>query len=183
MTTGTFDSAKHLVLIGMRGSGKTTIGRLVAAALGREHIDTDDLVVQHAGRTIAELFTGEGEAGFRIWERDAVAEAVKRAPAVISVGGGAVRDDANVRLLRGSGVVVWLTAPPDVLYDRLIADEKTSHLRPSLTSLTGRAESEAVLRSREPIYRSAADIEVDTLRQSQAEVVRLVLQSVADKLR
>lgn len=183
MTAETSDCANHIVLIGMRGSGKSTIGRLLAAALKREHIDTDDLVVEHAGQTISAIFFSEGEAGFRKRECDAVAEAVRRAPAVISVGGGAVLDDTNVRRLRGSGVLVWLSAPPDVLYGRVHADEDSSHSRPSLTSLTGPAECESVMQSRDPIYRSAADIEVDTSRRSPANVVRLVLQSIAGNLK
>ncbi len=172
-------SKQHIVLIGMRGSGKTTIGRLVAAALGRVHIDTDDLVADTADCSITEIFTREGEAGFRKREREAIATAASQTPAVISVGGGAVLDVENRRVLREFGHTVWLTAPVAVLHERIQADKTTPSSRPPLSDLSALAEVEALLREREPLYRAAADVEVDTACQSLEDAVTAIVQSVS----
>ncbi len=111
--------AGHLWLVGMMGSGKTTVGRLVAQHRGAAFVDTDDAVVQRAGRDIPTLFA-EGEEVFRAEERAVVAEAAAVAvPAVVATGGGAVLDDASVTLMRDSGTVIWLVAPPGTLAERV----------------------------------------------------------------
>ncbi|MDO8629388.1 MAG: type I 3-dehydroquinate dehydratase, partial [Phycisphaerales bacterium] len=104
-----------VALVGFRGSGKTTVGRTLAEFLGGDCIDTDDLIVKAAGRTIADIFADEGEAGFRQREAEVIRWVVATPPAVLSVGGGAVLDERNVQALRSVAAIVWLTAPASVL--------------------------------------------------------------------
>ena len=92
----TAHTAKNIVLIGYRGSGKTSVGRLLADRLGWAFVDTDDLIESQAGTSIADIFATEGEAGFRAREREAIAKATQDARRVIAVGGGAVTDRRNV---------------------------------------------------------------------------------------
>ena len=110
-----------IVLVGMPGSGKTTVGRLVAERLGRSFIDTDELVEQRTGRTPAELIEERGEAAFRALEREAVTEACAVDGAVIASGGGAVLDPLNRWAFMKHGFRVRLDAPVDVLAARLWA--------------------------------------------------------------
>ena len=110
----------HILLIGMMGAGKTTIGQILADQLKRPYIDSDRQVMQATGKSVAEIFKEEGEAAFRRQERIALQEAVKVfPPAIISVAGGAVLDESNRRILEQAGKVVFLRASLDTLADRL----------------------------------------------------------------
>ncbi len=112
--------AAHLWLVGMMGSGKTTVGRLVAERRGAGFVDTDDLVEQRTGRAVATVISEDGEAAFRAEEKAAVAAAAAAdGPTVVATGGGAVLDDANVNLMRETGTVVWLAAPAGTLAARV----------------------------------------------------------------
>lgn len=112
-------SARHLVLVGMMGAGKSTVGEACATRLRRGFVDTDALVEANSGETVAEIFS-RGEAEFRARERQVVADvAVSPAPLVVACGGGAVIDPDNRQALRASGVVVWLRATPETLAARV----------------------------------------------------------------
>jgi shikimate kinase len=165
----------NLVLIGYRGSGKTAVGRLCAERLGYAWIDTDARIVAAAGVSIAEIFEREGEPGFRDREARAIAAAADGARTVISAGGGAILRDDNVARLRASGFVVWLTAPPDVLWSRIRQDAASAENRPSLTSGSGLAEVREVLAARADRYRRAADAQVDASCEGVPAVVEHVL--------
>ncbi|HSK90291.1 MAG TPA: shikimate kinase [Euzebyales bacterium] len=108
-----------VTLIGLMGAGKTKVGQRAASAVGRPFVDTDTLVADGAGRTVREIFASDGEAAFRRLERAAIADALARRGAVVSVGGGAVLDPANTRRMRAAGHVVWLYAEPATLLARL----------------------------------------------------------------
>lgn len=112
---GVLSEKQNLVLIGMPSCGKTTVGRKLAARMGREFWDTDAWVVRKAGRSIAEIFEQEGEAAFRRLEREAVAEAAKKSGVVIATGGGAVLDEGNVQALRQNGALFFLDRPLESL--------------------------------------------------------------------
>src|SRR3954447_9294739 len=115
---------RHLVLVGLMGAGKTTVGQRCAELLERPFVDTDELVVAAAGVPFDELWAIEGESGFRVRERLAVADAAASpTPLVISCGGGAVLDAENRRALRATGVVVLLTASSAALASRLSSDD------------------------------------------------------------
>lgn len=167
-----------ITLIGPRGSGKTTVGLELAALLGGRCVDTDELVVRHACKSIAVIFEEEGEAGFRRRERDAVSQIVTDPPAVITLGGGAVLDEENVIALRRVSTLVWLTAPVEVLWRRIASDETSSESRPALTRLSGPEEVERLLRERSAFYERAADLVIDT----SADVPRAVAQAVLAEL-
>jgi shikimate kinase len=171
---GGTDSARapHLVLVGLMGAGKSTVGARCAARLGRELVDTDDLVELHARASVAEIFASDGEAGFRARERAAVADAVASPGAlVVSCGGGAVIDAANRAALRAGGVVVWLDGPSDVLAARVAGDTG----RPLLASGDRVATLDRLARLRADAYEACAHARVDTTSLDIDEVADRVL--------
>lgn len=149
-------SIRGLVLIGARGSGKTTLGRALAARLGARFVDTDDLVEARAGCTIAELFERRGEDGFRQVEREVVASLGPERQ-VVACGGGAVLDPASREKLGSLGPVLWLTAPAVVLAARIAGSG-----RPSLTGVAPEDEVAEILAAREGIYAEMATWTVET---------------------
>ncbi len=165
----------HLVLVGLMGAGKTTVGYQCAKRLGRPFVDTDDLVQTAAGMTVAELFAVSGEGRFRAMEREAVADAcASPTPAVIACGGGAVLHADNRKRLQSCGFVVWLQAPPEVLADRVGAGMQRAE-RPLLAG--GPASTlERLGAVRAGAYEAVADAVVDTEGRSVDEVVGAVLE-------
>jgi shikimate kinase len=157
------------VFIGPRGAGKTTVGRLAAARLGRPFVDTDGRVREESGKTLSTLFEEGGEDAFRGLEARVVAAAAATAGQVIAVGGGAVEDPENVRRLRATGLLCRLTAPAGVLLRRTARDPGSAESRPPLTDLDPRREMEAVLRRREALYEGASHFAVDTETASPEE--------------
>ena len=148
-------------LIGPRGSGKTTVARLLAGRLGWDWLDADDVLEARHGKSVAAVFAEEGEAGFREKEAAVLAELCGRRRCIVATGGGVVVREANRALLRASGCVVWLTADAETLWCRLEGDDRGRERRPVLT-VGGRAEVEEVLRLREPWYRECAHLTVRT---------------------
>ena len=163
-----------VALIGFRGSGKSVVGRALAELLGGCLVDTDDEIVKRAGKSIAEIFADEGEATFRRMERETVMRVMADGPAVVSVGGGAVLDPVNVKALRDAAVVVWLTAPAEVLWGRIASDPQTKASRPALTESSGIEEVERLLTQRTPLYESASDLTVETSGISPVEVAKSI---------
>ena len=146
---------RNLVLIGMMGSGKSTVGRRLAARLGRPFVDTDRLVEKDAGRAVAEVFAEEGERGFRAREAAAVRAVAALRGQVVSVGGGAVLDPQNVTQLRSTGDLVWLAADPRELARRIV--EGRGPRRPIIDASEDPVATVAELAaSREGAYREAA---------------------------
>ena len=137
---------ERLYLIGPRGSGKSTVGRLLAERLGWGFADADEVLETLAGCTIADIFRAEGEAGFREREADILRELAKRERHVIACGGGVILRPANRALLHSTGHCVWLTGDPKILCERLECDPSTGSRRPALTDLPGPAEIERILR-------------------------------------
>ena len=166
----------NIVLIGYRGSGKTSVGRAVAARLGFSFVDTDALIEQRAGCTIAEIFARETEAGFRRRETEVVVEVAAGDRAIISAGGGAVLADVNVLALKAGGWLVWLRAPAAVLWQRITQDTATTANRPNRTVSGGLDEVESLLAVREPAYRAAADTTIDVTDKSVDEVADEIVQ-------
>ncbi len=159
-----------IFLIGPRGSGKTTVCRLLARRLGYLALDADDVLEQRAGCSIRDIFAAEGEEGFRRREARILAELAAGAGCVVATGGGAILRPENREHLR-RGWVVWLRADPDTLWGRLQTDAATAQRRPALTGLSGRDEVVAVLQAREPLYRLAADFIVDTAQRDPEDIV------------
>jgi shikimate kinase len=170
------DSEQHLVLVGLMGAGKSTVGRACAARLGRDFVDTDDVVVRLAGMTIDELFASEGEPGFRARERTVVADvSASPTPLVIGCGGGTVLDPANRKVLGERGFVVWLQASVDVLATRV----GTGDDRPLLRG-DPRAALARLLALREPAYNAVADAKVVTDDRAIDEVATAVLDAYCE---
>jgi 3-dehydroquinate dehydratase/shikimate dehydrogenase len=177
-TAATRSDRNAVALIGLRGSGKTTVGRELAAMLQVPFFDTDELITVEAGKSISEIFETEGETGFRARERRAVARAVETAPSVISVGGGAILDATNVTALRRSATIIWLAAPPEILYERIAADAASAASRPALTTLEGPDELERLLQERRPQYESAADVTIHTTGRTPTDLARQIVTEV-----
>lgn len=166
-----------IVLVGYRGSGKTTIGRLLAERLSYSFVDTDEWVVHHAGRSIKEIFAEDGEKVFRDLECLAVADAVARARHVVALGGGAMgREENRVAIRTADAAVVYLACEAGELYRRIHADPMTGQSRPSLTGLGGGIdEIKHLLHQREPVYRQMAMLSVDVTMLSAQSVVDRIL--------
>lgn len=170
----------HLILIGMRGSGKTTVGRLAAQLLDRPFVDIDERVVLRTGETISSIFATSGEPAFRALEAAVIEQALGERPCVISVGGGAVLSDENRRRMRAGGHCIWLRAAAETLAARISADPATRALRPSLTGQAPAVELETLLRVRQPLYEQVACASVNTDTLAVAEVAALVVRRFRD---
>ncbi len=172
-------SPDSIVLIGFRGSGKSTVGRLLSQQLGRPFIDTDVMITHAAGETIKDIFDRGGESLFRKLESEAVRQATHIPGAIISAGGGAVLAAENARRLRDCGWVIWLDAPAQVLWARINADTASQSSRPNLTSAGGLSEVSALLAQRKDIYASVADVVVAADRSPEsvaAHILNLMLK-------
>jgi shikimate kinase len=165
----------RLILVGYRGTGKTTVGGLLAARLGWEFADADDLIEATAGKSVAAIFADEGEVGFRDREAAALRDLCRRERLVLATGGGAVLRPANRELLRGAGFVAWLTASPETIWTRLRGDPATAARRPNLTPAGGIDEVRSLIAAREPLYRELAHFAVDTDAPSPEEVADAIL--------
>ena len=159
-----------IVLIGMPTSGKSTVGRLVAERLGREFIDTDQLVARRIGMPVPAYLERHGEPAFRDVESQAVTDACATPGAVIGAGGGAVLDPLNRWALWHHGTVAWLDVPPEALLSRLQADRVA---RPTMRPY-GTERLTTVLAARAPMYR-AADLRVDASGDARAVADEVVL--------
>ena len=166
------------VLIGYRGSGKTTIGRRLADKLWQPFIDTDEKIVAKAGMSIADIFEQQGEARFRELEAETIGEIAKLEEHVIALGGGALVREENRKTLKESGhKLIYLKCEPQELYNRIKADPQTASGRPSLTALGGGvAEIDKVLTDREPIYRQAMHAELDVTNLTPDEAVVYIVR-------
>jgi shikimate kinase len=164
----------HLVLIGMMGTGKTTVGRRLADHLGRPFLDSDERVEAGTGRTVAEIFATDGEAAFRAIETDVLRTMLDAPePSVIAAAGGAVLDAGNRALMRARSTVVWLVAPPDVLAERVASGSHRPLLDTDPAGTLRRLATE-----RDALYRETADRIVQTGSTAPDAVVDEVLQAI-----
>lgn len=151
----------NIVLIGYRGCGKTSVARELARILGWPMTDTDALVVQQAGKSIRDIFAEIGEPGFRDIESHVVSKVALLNQHIIGTGGGVVLRQQNVDSLKKNGKLIWLSAPAEILFERIQTDTNTHITRPNLTNLIGIDEVRALLAKRTPIYSAAADFTVN----------------------
>ncbi len=157
-----------LWLIGMMGSGKSTVAVRTASRLGVDSIDTDEMVERAAGMSIAEIWTRSGESGFRALEKQIVVEAASHAGVIVATGGGAPIDSDSRALIDSVGTTVWLRATPEILGSRLGGGSE----RPLLDSGSSLIQvlSELV-DARQEVYASVADHVIETDRLTVDEVV------------
>ena len=165
-----------IFLVGMMGAGKTTLGRSLARRLGREFVDTDKLLVERTGVSVATIFEIEGEDGFRRREAAVLAELAERPECVVATGGGAVLLAENRRLMHERGTVVYLRARLDSLWERTRHDTT----RPLLQTPDPRATLSELLEKRDPLYREAAHLVVDTGLQSASALVARVVAALGE---
>lgn len=164
----------NIVLIGMRGSGKTTVGRLLAERLGYGFVDTDEVAAEKTGRSIADIVAQAGWERFRDLESEVIEEVGKREDHVIACGGGAVLREGNIKALRQNGIIVWLHAPVEVLAGRIRSDENAT--RPPLTAETTlEMELSTLLLDREPRYRAAAQITLSAGDKIPDDIVKEII--------
>ncbi len=169
-------AAKSIVLIGMMGAGKSSVGRCLQQRTGLARLDTDEMVAVQFGIPIAQIFEKHGEEGFRIAETEVLRKLAPVRPAVVVTGGGIVVRAENVDLLKQLGTIVWVTADEATLFER--ASRRND--RPLLQQENPRAVFLDLLREREPLYRTAADLRVDTSKMTHDEVVEAILSKLEE---
>ena len=163
----------NVAIFGFMGVGKSSVGRLVAEALGMEFVDLDDTIVAKAGIDIPAIFKERGEQRFRELEKGATRKIAARDGVVIACGGGTVIDEENLEALRRNSRMILLTADPEIILQRVEADGDT---RP-LLSVEEKVEPIArLLGKRMPRYIEAADMAVDTSGKTQAQVAREIIE-------
>lgn len=167
-------SNQSIVLIGMMGAGKSTVGRALARHLSWEFSDTDHVIENQTGVSIPVIFEIEGEAGFRRRETQCLIDFSNKSAVVLATGGGIVLAEENRRLLKQIGPVVYLKASVQELFQRTKLDKN----RPLLQTPNPRQRIEELLAKRKPLYESCADLVVETGRQP----VHLIVQKICKAL-
>lgn len=164
-------SQANIFLVGLMGSGKTTVGRQLARRMGRVFYDSDHEIVTRTGVRIPVIFELEGEAGFRRREAQVIGELANEGGVVIATGGGAVLDPENRRRMRESGWVIYLDVPTHILLERTRHDTN----RPLLQVADPAARLDALRAERDPLYREVAALVVDGSRQNSQIAVNRIL--------
>ena len=157
-----------MILVGLMGSGKSTIGKLLASRLSLSFVDLDEVIVKQEGSTIPDIFDTVGEVGFRKLESRYLTEMLmKNEPQVIATGGGAVLSEANREMMKQSDTVVWLDADVEILAKRITGDAN----RPLLHDVNPLEKMKALTKERNPLYAEVADLHIDTGNLSAKEAV------------
>ncbi len=168
---------QNIVLIGLMGAGKTTVGRRLSQRIGRPMVDTDQEIEQRCGTSVAVIFEVEGEEGFRRREAKVVEELMAQEGLVVTTGGGAPMDPQNQTFL-SRGFVIYLEAEPRLLWTRL----KTDQTRPLLTQADDpRAKIDELHALRDPIYRRLADLVVSSTKGSLTQVINQIEARLIDE--
>ncbi|MFA5867806.1 MAG: shikimate kinase [Actinomycetota bacterium] len=165
---------RNIVLIGFMGAGKTQVGRRLAEVLHRPFVDTDKMVEDTAGATIETIFSTLGEDKFRELETETIKSLAHIRGEVIATGGGAISKEENAKMLKDGGFVVYLYARPNVLFERIGSGSG----RPLAETKNGYADMEVLLMQRDPLYREAADMIIDTSDKTIGEVEHEIFQAI-----
>lgn len=172
-------SKRNIILVGPMGSGKSTIGNIMAKKLNREFMDSDQYIEEKTGVDIARIFDIEGEKGFRDRESNALSELLNRDNRVIATGGGSVMREGNQALLRSQGYIIFLDTSVNQQMQRLRRDKK----RPLLQTDNPRERLESLLEARRPIYLELADLAVKTDRRLARKLAADIIKQLPENLR
>ncbi len=167
----------NIVLVGLRGSGKTSVGKLIAEKLKRPFVDCDEYIEKLAHLSIKEIFEICGESYFRVVESEAIAQITKNNGQVIATGGGAVLRYKNVTNLKKNAVVFFLDVDPELAYQRVTSDPSSAMRRPPLTDKDPLKEIRDTAAFRRPYYLKAADHVIDGSRDPE-----LVAAAIIEKI-
>jgi shikimate kinase len=169
----------NLVLIGFMGSGKSSVGRRLSGLTGHRFVDVDELITQAEGRSIPEIFSQCGENLFRDLEQRVLEELVGVCGIVLSTGGGLVLRSANRETLKRIGIVAWLDADPEILFERAMRSGR----RPLLQTEDPKATFDELLSVRRSLYELTSDFRVDSSRLSHDEVAQILLEEALRRYR
>jgi shikimate kinase len=178
LTGGSEVSNNNIVLVGYRCSGKTSVGKHLARELGRKFFDTDAWIEKKAQCSIETIVSRHGWECFRTIEKALIKELSTGIELVIATGGGVVMDEENIRNLKKRGFIVWLNAKAEVLKKRMVRDQRSGKLRPSLTGSDPLEEIMKVLNDRTSYYQKASDFVVDTSSLFPREVAALIIKKL-----
>jgi shikimate kinase len=153
---------KHIILIGYRGTGKTSVGRKLAEKLKAPFYDTDQMITDRKGKTIKQWVEEKGWESFRQEEKAVIKGLSSLKPGVVALGGGAVMDPDNREVLKQKCLIVWLTADFHTIMERMKADPQNQDNRPALSAKDWETEIQEVLTQRSPVYRRLADLSIGT---------------------
>lgn len=174
----------NIILIGFRGTGKTTIGRLLAQRLHKEFIDADEYLERKEKRTIKDIFREGGENLFREIEAKIIAELSLLNNKVIATGGGVILREENVKNLKRRGILILLDANTGALHKRIYEDTQAQQRRPNLTNLSSYQEIEYLLEYRRPLYHKIADFVLNTtcasVNDTTNKIIALIRNYVLD---
>lgn len=168
------EKKQNVFLVGPMGSGKTTIGRILASKLRYDFHDSDQEIEKRTGVNIPLIFEIEGEEGFRKREQDVIEELTRLHPIVLATGGGAILKRENRQCLSARGTVVFLHSSIDELLDRTSKDKN----RPLLQNDSPRETLEALMQTREPLYRKVADLTIETGKGRVQGVANKILEQM-----
>ena len=163
----------NIVLCGMMGPGKTTVGKTLARLPGRSFVDTDEFISQTPG-AISDIFKNHGEGYFRELEKQTAKELSKKDGIVIATGGGFVICQDNANLLKEQGKIVYLSAEEETLYSRLATDKD----RPLLQTGDLREKIHSLILSRAPVYEKVADLVVAVDNKTAEEIAKEIIERV-----
>ncbi len=172
-------SHRNIILIGPMGSGKSTIGSLIAKRLHRDFMDSDHYIEERTGVDIARIFDVEGEQGFRDRESKALIDLLSQSDRVIATGGGSVLRQENQRLLKQKGYIVFLDTTVNQQMQRLRRDKK----RPLLQTENPRERLEVLLAERRPIYLDLADLTIKTDKRVARRLAADIINQLPDNLK
>jgi shikimate kinase len=165
---------RSIVLIGMMGTGKSLVGKVLEEKTGFPRFDTDEMISLRLRMPIDEIFAKRGEEYFRNQETETLRSLPRKEPAIIVTGGGIVLRAENIDLLKQMGTVVWLDADGTTLRARI----RRLRDRPLLRTANPRASLSELQQTREPLYRKASDLRVDVSQKNPEEIAELIMENI-----
>ena len=168
---------KNIYLVGFMGTGKSTVGKILSQRLNKEFVEMDEVIEAREGKPITEIFASSGEPYFRILEKNLLKEIALKSDTIVSCGGGLVCNQENLDILKASGLVLNLTASPEVIYQRI----KEFTNRPILNVKEPLVKIQELFKQRQPFY-NKAHLSLDTEVKSP-EVIALEIEKIISKIK